>query len=200
MKKSIGRDITYNGQEKLSIKSYSDSDWVGDKKSQKSILGFFFILNEGLVSWCFKQQSIVAFSSTETEFIALTFSAKEAMWLCLLLTKLGHLELYDEHAKIFVKEGNSSAQTLLSDAAVWKEEEENSTITTISLKNDNQSFIALAHNSVFYSKTKHINIQHHYIWDDVSSGRIKLIYVPNAKMIADNLTKLLTHAKFHGFL
>lgn len=69
----------------------------------------------------------------------------------------------------------------------------------IPLKGDNQSSIALAHNSVFHSRTKH-DIQHHYIRDEVSAGRIKVTYMPTTKMIADGLTKPLTNAKFHGFL
>ena len=41
----------------------------------------------------------------------------------------------------------------------------------IPLKGDNQGSIALAHNPVFYSRTKHIDIQHHYIRDEVASQK-----------------------------
>lgn len=39
----------------------------------------------------------------------------------------------------------------------------------ILLKINNQSSIALAYNPVFYSETKHIDIQHHYICDEVAA-------------------------------
>ncbi len=35
--------------------------------------------------------------------------------------------------------------------------------TPLSLKRDNQGSIALAHNQVFHTRTKHIDIQHYYI-------------------------------------
>lgn len=70
----------------------------------------------------------------------------------------------------------------------------------IPLKDNNQGLITLAHNSVFYSRTKYIYIQHHYICDKVASPRIQLFYVPTEEMIADCLTKALTHIKFHGFV
>lgn len=70
----------------------------------------------------------------------------------------------------------------------------------ISLKGDNQGSIALAHNPVFHSRNKHINIQHHYIHDEVAAQRIELSYIPTNEMIADGLTKALTHVKFHRFI
>lgn len=70
----------------------------------------------------------------------------------------------------------------------------------IPLKGDNQGSIALAHNPVFHSRTKLIDIQHHYIRNEVASQRIELSYVSTEEMIADGLTKALTHAKFHRFI
>lgn len=71
---------------------------------------------------------------------------------------------------------------------------------TIPLKEDNQGSIELAHNLVFHSRTKHIDIQHHNIRDEVAAGKIDLTYIPTELMIPDSLTKPLTHAKFHEFL
>ena len=39
-------------------------------------------------------------------------------------------------------------------------------------KDNNQRLIALTHNLVFHFRTKQIDIQHHYIWDEVASQRI----------------------------
>lgn len=71
---------------------------------------------------------------------------------------------------------------------------------TVLLKSDNQGSLVLAHNPVFYAKTKHIDIQHHYICDKVAAKKIELTYVLTGKMIADGLTKLLTHARFQTFV
>lgn len=65
------------------------------------------MLNGGPVSWCFKRQPIVALSSTEAEYIALTLAAKEATWLRLLLTELRPLQPDQRHALIKVYKGNT---------------------------------------------------------------------------------------------
>lgn len=70
----------------------------------------------------------------------------------------------------------------------------------IVMKGDNQGSIALAHNPVYHSQSKHIDIQHHYIRDEVKAGRIELSYIPTGEMIADGLTKALEPVKFLTFV
>ncbi len=134
-------------------------------------------------------------SSTVAEYIALTPVAKEATWLRLLLTELGFLEANDQHAEINIRQENTGVQALKEDIAQLPPRGD-----SIDMKGDNQGSIALAHNQVFHARTKHIDIQHHYIQDEVSVGKINLTYIPTSEMIADGLTKLLTHPKFHEFV
>lgn len=70
----------------------------------------------------------------------------------------------------------------------------------VPLKGDNQGLIALAHNLIFHSRTKHIDIQYHYIRDKLGAKQIELFYIPTNQIITDGLTKSLTHVKFHGFI
>ena len=77
---------------------------------------------------------------------------------------------------------------------------ETTTNIPLSLKGDNQGSIALAHNPVFHARTKHIDIQHHYIRDEVAVGKIDLQYIPTSDMVIDKMTKALIHAKFHLFV
>ena len=217
LKGSRDRGITYGGldQEQLLVEGYSDSDWAGDKEGRRSTSGFIFMLNGGPVSWCSKRRPTVALSSTEAEYIALTLAANEATWLRLLLTELGLLQPDQQHALIKVSQNNTSVHAIhrdlhderggedeLSELAEKNEPAKIPKVTEIvvPLKGDNQGSIALAHNPVFHSRTKHIDIQHHYIRDEVGAGRIELSYVPTDQMIADGLTKALTHVKFHGFI
>ena len=67
------------------------------------------------------------------------------------------------------------------------------------IKVDNQGSIALAKNSVFHDRSKHIDIQHHYTRDLVRAGRIEIKYIPTKDMLADVLTKALPHAQ-HEYL
>lgn len=155
------------------------------------------MLNGRPVSWYSKRQSTVVFSSTEAEYIALTLAAKEATWLQLLLTKLGLLEPDQQHAQIKISNKNTYVQAINNNLDGI---EPGGASSTILLKGNNQGSIALLHNPIFHARTKHIDIQHHYIQDEVATKKIKLTYVPTAEMIADGLTKPLTHTKFHTFI
>ena len=67
------------------------------------------------------------------------------------------------------------------------------------LFNDNQGAIALAHNPEYHARTKHIDIQHHFIRECVENGVVELKYCETKEMVADVLTKALpreTHWKF----
>ena len=64
---------------------------------------------------------------------------------------------------------------------------------------DNQSCVKLLENPVFHSKSKHIEIKIHYIWDMVQRGEVKLQYMAKDKQIADVFTKPLARVKFEYF-
>lgn len=70
--------------------------------------------------------------------------------------------------------------------------------TTI-IYGDNQGAIALAKNPQFHARTKHIDIQQHFVREQVQKGTIKLEYVPTEEMVADGLTKPLGKDKFDRF-
>jgi hypothetical protein len=54
---------------------------------------------------------------------------------------------------------------------------------------DNQSAIALAKNDTFHQRTKHIDIRHHFIREQVAFKSIELKFEPTDRMQADILTK-----------
>ena len=65
---------------------------------------------------------------------------------------------------------------------------------------DNQGAIALSNNPEFHTRTKHIDIQHHYVRDKVNDHTIQLKHVSTSNMAADGLTKALPDVKFQQFL
>ena len=67
---------------------YSDSNW-GGSQDRRSTSGYVFLMNTGAISWASKKQSVVALSSTEAEYMALTQAIKEVLWLRTLLVELG---------------------------------------------------------------------------------------------------------------
>lgn len=194
------RGITFGGEKELKLVGYSDSDWAGDHADRKSTSGFVFMLNGGPISYASKKQAVVALPSTEAEYVALSLAAREATWLRLLLTELGLLTPSEQFAEIQVHENNKCAEAILPTSARDQDkpvpDELISEKIPITIKGDNQSSISLANNPVLHTRTKHIDIQHHYIRDEVASGRINLVYTPTGEMLADGLTKPLSHVKF----
>ena len=59
--------------------------------------------------------------------------------------------------------------------------------------------IALAKNPQLHSRTKHIDIQHHYVREMQADGKADLQYVPTEDQVADGLTKALPKGKFIRF-
>jgi hypothetical protein len=63
------------------------------------------------------------------------------------------------------------------------------------IRSDNQGCIALTKNPAYHSRTKHIDIRHHFIRDSVEVGDIELQYCATNDMVADVLTKALARDK-----
>jgi hypothetical protein len=61
---------------------------------------------------------------------------------------------------------------------------------------DNESAIKLANNPVNHSRTKHIDIRHHFLRDHETKGDIVLSHVSTDKQLADIFTKPLDEQRF----
>ena len=65
---------------------------------------------------------------------------------------------------------------------------------------DNQSAIALCCNNVQHSRSKHIDIRHHFIKEQVERKIIKLYFVETKYQLADIFTKALPRERFETIL
>jgi phosphoribosyl-AMP cyclohydrolase len=61
---------------------------------------------------------------------------------------------------------------------------------------DSQSAIFLAKNLTYHSKTKHIDIQYHFVRDMVEENKVLLMKGDTLKNVADSLTKFVSTEKF----
>jgi hypothetical protein len=64
---------------------------------------------------------------------------------------------------------------------------------------DNQGAIALAKNPQFHARTKHIDIQHHFVREKQDEGLVDICYISSAEQVADGLTKALPRDAFQRF-
>jgi hypothetical protein len=63
---------------------------------------------------------------------------------------------------------------------------------------DNTSAINLTKNPILHSRTKHIEIRHHFLWDHVEKGDVVFEHVDSKNQLADIFTKpLATKPFFH---
>lgn len=73
---------------KPKLVGFLDADYSGDLDKRRSILGYIFTYEGNVLSWKVNLQTIVALSTTEAEYVAITEAAKEAIWLKGVLTEL----------------------------------------------------------------------------------------------------------------
>lgn len=123
------------------IEAYSDFDWCGDKVDRKSTFGYLYWFLNASISWCSKNQSVVALSSCEVEYISSSKVACQILWLESLLEEL-KME-YKRQVQLFV---------------------------------DNKSTISSAKSLVSHGRSKHIETKFHFLRDQVSKGKLELIY------------------------
>ncbi|GKB69939.1 hypothetical protein Tco_0931351 [Tanacetum coccineum] len=65
---------------------------------------------------------------------------------------------------------------------------------------DNKSVIALCCNNVQHSRSKHIDIRHHFIREQVEKGVVELYFVRTEYQLADIFTKALPRERFEFIL
>ena len=64
------------------------------------------------------------------------------------------------------------------------------------IKCDNTSAINLSKNPIQHSRTKHIEIRHHFLRDHIQKGNTELQYIHTDKQLADIFTKSLDEKRF----
>lgn len=73
--------LVYRRDDKLGLHGFSDADWAGDAVDRRSVTGYVFLLQGGAITWNSKKQPTVALSTTEAEYMAMSATTQEAIWL-----------------------------------------------------------------------------------------------------------------------
>jgi Reverse transcriptase (RNA-dependent DNA polymerase) len=160
---NLGLLYDCSGQD-LYIKGYSDADWAGDLDSRKSTTGYIFSLSSDLaknnpISWNTQLQKSVALSTCEAEYIALKEAIREGIYLANIFNYINN--------NLHLGYPNSIPTILV----------------------DNKAAIKLAYNPEYHKRSKHIDIQYHYIRDQIKQNKVNVYHVPTKRQLADILTK-----------
>ncbi|XP_057972764.1 secreted RxLR effector protein 161-like [Malania oleifera] len=60
---------------------YMDANYAGDLDDKRSTIWYVFSLVGGPICWRYMVQSLVALSTTESEYMAVAEATKEALWV-----------------------------------------------------------------------------------------------------------------------
>lgn len=81
--------LEFNGYSGKGLSAYTDSDWGTNTIKCRSVTGFFFKIANASICWRSHAQKTVALSSTEAEYMALSDTSHQAIWIQTLLSELG---------------------------------------------------------------------------------------------------------------
>ncbi|RVX05134.1 Retrovirus-related Pol polyprotein from transposon RE1 [Vitis vinifera] len=154
IKSTPGQGVLYENRGHTQVVGYTDADWAGSPTDRRSTSGYCVFIGGNLISWKSKKQDVVARSSAEAEYRAMTLATCELIWLKHLLRELRFGK--DEQMKLI-----------------------------------NQAALHIASNPVFHERTKHIEVDCHFIREKIASGCVATSFVNSNDQLADIFTKSL---------
>lgn len=168
-------------KKKRCIEDYVDADFCGnwskirapdDAATAKSRTGFLIMFASCPITWCSKLQTMVALSTTEAEYIALSHSLREVIPMIQLLDELKRrgIETYTDEPLIHCK-----------------------------CFEDNSGALEISRLPKIRPRTKHINVIYHHFRSFVMDGKVKILPIESADQIGDVHTKPLAKALFVKF-
>jgi hypothetical protein len=70
------------------VEGYCDADWASCPDYRRLTLGYCAFVGGNLVPWRSKKQPVMSYSTAEAEYIAMSVSVSELIWLKNLLIEL----------------------------------------------------------------------------------------------------------------
>jgi hypothetical protein len=176
LKSTQDMGIIYHKDKPTNPEAWSDASFQRCMDTRRSTTGLVILMAGGPVSWRSHRQKTVAQSSCESEYMALTETGKELVWLRGLLEELG--------VSNWVK-GSTIQVGQKEPGKDW-----------LSIQGDNQGSIALANRPLINGNSKHIHRSWHWIREKALAKELVLTYCPTQDMLADFFTKPLPTPRF----
>ncbi|GJT85200.1 hypothetical protein Tco_1066917 [Tanacetum coccineum] len=150
-----------------------------------------------LTSWFAKKQTALAISTTEAEYVSAEKACQQALWMKQALIdysiRLDNVPLLSPQTEAEYVSAKKACQQ-----ALWMKKaliDYGIRLDDVPIMCDNKGAIDLSKNPVQHSRTKHIEIRHHFLCDNVQKGNISIEKVASEDNIADIFTKPLKRTK-----
>jgi len=143
--------------------------YSNDPSNANSRTGFIITYAGCPIVWASKMQSLIALSTTEAEYIALSTALREVIAIMHLLE-----EFQDKKIPIISKTPEITCRTL----------------------EDNRSCLEIATNHKTRPRTKHLSVRLHHFRSFVESKKISIHHVDTGNQLADIFTKPLDQTSF----
>ena len=159
------------------LECYVDADWAGswqdrtstDPLSARSRTGYIITYAGCPIVWASKLQTLVALSTTEAEYIALSTSLREVIAL---------MNLVDELKQLGFKLSIDTPKVVCT------------------VFEDNRSCLEIATNHRTRPRTKHLSVRLHHFRSHVLAKTINIQHVSSKEQMADIFTKPLPRDQF----
>ena len=103
--------------------------------------------------------------------------------------------IYQQKVALSSTKAEYMALSLCTQEVLWKramiKDMDHEQVGGTQVWEDNQGAIALANNAGYHAQTKHVDIRHHFIRENVQAGILKIDYIDTKNQLADMLTKAL---------
>ncbi|WP_248786429.1 Ty1/Copia family ribonuclease HI, partial [Escherichia coli] len=102
--------LVFGGEDELVVRGYTDASFQSDEDDFRSQSGYVVCIGGGAVSWKSSKQETVADSTTESEYIAASDAAKEAVWIKKFITELGVVPSITDSIELYCDNNGAIAQ------------------------------------------------------------------------------------------
>ncbi|KAL6310878.1 hypothetical protein AAG906_018026 [Vitis piasezkii] len=93
--------LMYRQTDNLEVIGYSNLDYAGCIDSQKSTLGYVFMLASGIVSWRSAKQNLIATFTMEAKFVSCFEATSHGVWLKSFISGLRVVDSISRPLKIY---------------------------------------------------------------------------------------------------
>ena len=89
IKGTLSYGLLFRPAQLLTLEGYSNADWATYLDDRKSVSGICIFFGGNLVTWSSRKQRVIARSSAEAEYRALSSVATDLVWIQNLLSEIG---------------------------------------------------------------------------------------------------------------